>query len=585
MKKIIILSLLAAWGLSFTSCNDDLDLKSDGSITMADVFNDRNRTRGYLNGCYDHTPGVHPDAGSFTDDAQDSDDITSGSIFDHWYNEGINAVNFGSYVLGGARWEACYIGIRRCNVFLANIDASTAYATNEEKVGWKSQAYVLRAFYYLELFKRYGQVPLLITDRDATADYSKDKKATIGEIVNQILSDCDLALSTPVTEHFPWGVQNNQWKMMNRAIAYAIKSQAVTFATSPLFDDGTITKEKALEVTKEALGQCLSHDYSLFTETDGFHNAYGYYFLYNPNDLRAKDKETIYGGTQVAVWSSAGLPTNDGMTKSGCCPTQDLVDCYEMNNGQQPILGYSDADHLKPIINASSGYDEKEPYKNRDPRFYMTVYYNGALRYLDGSNNKVVETYVDGAEGISDKNRKYTRTGYYLHKYNHFKSDKRSNSDGYVRFFRLPELYFNFAELAYQVKGADEKIDLGNGTQLSARDAVNIVRARAGMPELESGMNKSDFEKRYRNERRVEFAMEQIRYFDVRRWKIINETEKFVTGMEITKNGDGSFTYNRFRFKNRPTSDSKFLLFPLDVTEVSKMLTLTGDNWQNPGWD
>lgn len=579
----LLVGLLLAEGSLLTSC-DGLDLQSDGSITMKEVFNDRNRTRGYLDACYDYLPGTLFDAGSYTDDAEDSDDITSGSAFDFWYNGGVNANNFGTYAPGGAPWSRYYQGIRRCNVFIANIDASTGYATDEEKAGWKAQAKVLRALYYLELFKRYGQLPLLLEERPKNYDYSQDKKASVGEIVTQILKDCNEALSVPESDDFPWGVQNNQWNMMTRAMAWAIQSQAVTFAVSPLFDDGTFTQQQAADITKKALGECLNHDYSLFTETDGYHDAYASYFLYNPNDLRAKDKETIFGGNRVAAWQNAGLPTTEGMSKAGPCPTQDLVDAYEMADGTPPVTGYQDADHLKPILNPESTYDDNNPYEGRDPRFYATVYHNGALRKLDGTSDERIETYEGGKQGISDKSKQYTHTGYYLHKYAHFLSNKNSNSDGYVRIFRLPELLFNFAETAVAVYSPDEKIDLGGGLKMSACDAVNRVRQRAGMPDFPTGMSKDEFTKKYRNERRIEYAMEQLRYFDVRRWKILGQTEKFVTGMRITKASDGTLTYTRFRFKDRASYDDKYLLFPLDVTDVSKMMKLTGVNWQNAGW-
>lgn len=581
MKRLILLSMLMSAGLSFSSCNDELDLKSDGSITMDDVFNDRNRTRGYLNACYDYVGSVSLSEASYTSDAHDSQDVIAGSAFDYWYNTGLTAETWQDMI--SSPWSNCYYGIRRCNVFIANIDASTAYASDSEKSGWKAQAKVLRAYYYLQLIKCYGQVPLLIESRSSDYDYSADEKASVGEIVAQILKDCDEALATEESSDFPWGIQNGQWGIMNRAMAYMIKSEAITFAVSPLYDDGTYTTAQAVDITKEALSQCLSHDYSLFTETDGMHNAYAYYFLYNPNDLRAKDKETIYGGTQVAAWSSAGLPTTDGMSVAGPCPTQDLVDAYEMANGQTPITGYYDSDHLNPIVNTASGYSENNPYEGRDPRFYATVYYNGALRYLDG-RTQTVSTYVGGDEGISETSNKSTRTGYYLHKFAHFNSTKLSNSDGYIRMYRLPELYYNFAEAAYQAYGPDEKISMSNGMTMSACDAVNTVRARAGMPGFSSGMSKEQFQTKYRNERRIEFAMERMRYFDVRRWKILSETDKFVTGMRIEKNADGSYTYNRFRFSDRPTSADKYLLYPLDVTEASKMEKLTGQVWQNPGW-
>ena len=106
------------------------------------------------------------------------------------------------------------------------------------------------------------------------------------------------------------------------------------------------------------------------------------------------------------------------MEKAGAGPSQELVDSYEMIDGTQPILGYSDSDHLHPIINKESSYDPKEPYKNRDPRFYASIYYNGSIRYLDNPNGDKVETFVGGNCGISDNvtDIRFTRTGYYMRK-------------------------------------------------------------------------------------------------------------------------------------------------------------------------
>ncbi len=93
-----------------------------------------------------------------------------------------------------------------------------------------------------------------------------------------------------------------------------------------------------------------------------------------------------------------------------------------MANGEPPITGYSDESRTVPIVNAASGYKENDPYTGRDPRFYASVYYNGSIRNLDQPNGKKVETFVSGAEEISDINRKHTRTGYYLRKFNNFRS-------------------------------------------------------------------------------------------------------------------------------------------------------------------
>lgn len=726
-KRYLLIAIIICGALS--SCNDLLDLDPDGRITRDQVFEDRYKTMGYLNSCYGYCPAPYMDRSSFCDEAEDADDNTSGSRYDAWYAGAVTEATYPAYSVDGSPWASLYEGIRKCNVFLENIWSATGYFNNEdERKGWAAQAHTLRALYYLQLIKRYGNVPVLDKPLGTDFDFSKVERTPFSKVVSFILADCDSALKAPATsDGFHWEVYNNQFGIMTRAVAYAIKSQAVTYAASALWADGTYSWADATAINKEALYQCLTHDYKLFDQDPSNHaaqNPYAFYFITSSNDQQSVDKETIYQcGGQMEVWKYAGLPSNPGMVKAGPCPTQDLIDCYEMANGELPVSGYSDANHLKPVINTASGYNPQNPYVGRDPRFYASIYYHGALRKLNEQNitaglkftasadfyavnascpswgnnignltfrlykwknsysestsgvpiaektfmnysdneklklsfNKqaagdyvwelshgtetvgvwkyadaggptesfyngeptegnysseiaytpdftftplvtgnsmtpvqisdaqCVDTSVGGADEISQTNRTHTRTGYYLRKFNNWQSGENNNADGAVRLFRLAELYLNFAESAYQSEGADVPVTLGSDLTMSARDAVNAVRERAGMPDLPAGMSKETFEKRYRNERRVELAFEEHRYFDVRRWKILDQTDRFVTGMRIADEGNG-LTYTRIKFDDRNCSSDKWLLYPINQEEVIKMMGITGNDWQNAGW-
>ena len=587
MKKYKLLLLTSAITGLLAACNEQLDLPTDGRITMDQVFSDYNRTRGYLNSCYGFVPKPYMDRASFTDEAQDADDITPGSRYIVWYGGNVTSTTYGKNSADGSPWGDLYEGIRKCNVFIENIKTAPVYASEGEKNAWTAQAHTLRALYYLQLIKRYGSVPIFDKPLGIGHDFSTDKRAKFSEVVTFILSDCDKALSYPATrEGLPWEIYDNQYGIMTRAVAYAIKSQAVTYAASPLWSDGTYTWAKATEINAEALSQCLANGYRLFDDKPAANiaqNAYALYFFTSSNDQRATDKETIYHvGDKMQVWRYAGMPTNPGMERTGPCPTQDLVDAYEMANGEAPVTGYSDESRTAPVINPKSGYKDNDPYTGRDPRFYASIYYNGSVRNLDQPAGKKVETFVGGAEEISDITRKHTRTGYYLRKFNNFRSGQNNDADGGVRLLRLAELYLNFAESAYQSAGPDAAVKAGSFS-MSARDAVNAVRTRAGMPGFPLGMSKDAFEKKYRNERRIELAFEEHRFFDVRRWKILDQTDRFVTGIRISKNGS-DFVYKRFKFQNRNAFSDKYLMYPIDQSEVDKIIGLSGSDWQNPGW-
>jgi hypothetical protein len=739
--------VLAVCGLAACA---DLDLPSDGRLTLNEMFNEYYRTKNYYKYCYTYIPltgftyGNTPLA-SFCDEAHDASDGVSGAVND-WYNNRTSAFNNPLEFY----WSSLFIGILKCNTFLQCIDdpeIATATIDTDEKNGWIGEVHVLRAFYYLQLIKRYGGVPLLDTPYEVTHDFSQDRRASFEECVDFIIADCDYALAIPesgkASTGFRWNIGDEEKGIFTRAVAYAVKSQAALYAASPLWyaAGSKYTWEKAAEITKEALDQCLAHGFELFNTKpaeDIAQNAYAYYFI-NPSDAsRSVDKETIYESEgRLSVWSLAGTPVTEGAVKAGAGPSQELVDAYEMRaTGKIPVTGYRDANHTDPVIDYSSGYDANNPYAGRDPRFEASIYYNGSARSLftggeiekqifpltyredefPGQHNNVeitpvddntftlkvtggdpffyttnvgelvaegadsilpstgerylafeykaeeatdkvqfffcmfypdgatatdmnivdrasewdsfeynlfpaieqwgfgsdwahyirfdlpevngytltirnlriecmvppppampVETFVDGNCGISNDitETRYTRTGYYMRKFNNYKSNAQLDGDGFMKIFRLGELYLNYAEAAAEAGGRDAE----------ARAAVNKVRARAGMPDLPATLTGSDLISRIRNERRVELAFEEHRFFDVRRWKILNQTDGFVTGMRIIKKDDDTYTYNRIKLQDRGTNSDKYLMFPIIQSEVAKMENYTPDvNWQNPGW-
>lgn len=586
MKKIYWI-LAFSTGLLFSACKNTLELIPDGRLSYEQVFSDGLLTGGYLNRCYSYLPtlGMGYDnntfLGVYSDEAQDAQDVQGGRIANYYQGMMTSANNL---VEGGSNtgiYNDMYTGIRKCNIFIDHIDQATKLFDESNRTKWKGEAYTLRAFYFWQLIKRFGPLPIIRHDLPADFDYSTHKRPAFYECVQAILADCDSALAQP---NLPWRTKLEAERgAMTKSVAVAIKSQAILFAASPLWNGGKNYWAEAATITKASLDALLGKNYALYNPASSAVKAYSNYqrfFLVKPEMLEnpANDKETIYSqkGQVGAVWQQHGLPFIPDVIKAGACPSQELVDSYETLNGQ-PVLDlarpYLDADHLVPNYNtANTQYDKNNPYKNRDPRLLSTIYCNGAFHNL-ANNTLPVWTYDGGNAGISQTDNRFTRTGYYLRKFKDFTSTKTANKDGYWRYFRLAEMYLNYAEAEFYTKGVTA----------NAINAVNVVRKRAGMPDLPAGISAKEFELRLRNERRVEFAFEEQRYFDVRRWKVQDRTEGLVSGMKIIKTAPNAFTYKRVVVSRRPVTDKKYLMWPIPYMEELKYANV-GVDYQNKGW-
>jgi starch-binding outer membrane protein, SusD/RagB family len=576
-KSVIPVMLLLLFGAIANSCNDSLDLMDDGRKSVSDIFTSSYRIEAFLLSCYDQRAVLAKslNTAAYTDESFSANAVNSGNI-QNWYDGQTTATTFATQIQGGSPWTNLYNGIGMCNIFLTrmkNLDLNVVTDVNEvEKKGWMSQAYTLRALYYLGLVQRYGQVPLVVEERSADYDYSKDRRASLEECADAIIADCDSALGAAEgSAYFPWSYSNSSTGIMSRAVAWSIKSQIALLAASPLWNPnqtGKYTWKKAAEITGDALSTFIDNNGNSISDHGGLalytasplstttQNSYSSYMLLKGNDLsRSTDVETIYhiGGQQTAT-SYNGLPVTQFQMTSGVNPTQELVDCYETADGEnvldltEPYIG---GDHTKPNYNSENTvFDRNNPYQNRDPRFYASIYYNGAQRRpgstattTDGIS--IVQTYRGGNCGLTDltvNTQRYTKTGYYLRKFCNHTTSSFTNNDGSIKFFRLTELYLNFAEAANEAYGPQAEAPCGK----TALWAVNQVRARVNMPGFtgEYAADQTKFRLKLRNERRVEFAFEAVHFLDVRRWskptEDLSQTDKTVTGIDIKSMGDNA---------------------------------------------
>ncbi|MDD6668611.1 MAG: RagB/SusD family nutrient uptake outer membrane protein [Candidatus Limisoma sp.] len=581
-KSLLIASCTTAMAVMMASCTN-IDEIDDGRLTDKAVFGNPKKVAGYLNYCYANltSRGMVLEGttmlASYCDEAYDVYDQLNGAP-ERWMAGRVTS--FDNPITNPGGWSNCYEGIRKCNKFLENIDEAETY-DEDERESFRAQAYGLRAYYYLCLIKNYGGVPLILNSigLDIPAD---TKRASFAECARQIISDCEKVLEVSDDNiRLTWfsGTLEDDRYRFSKGMACAIMSEAALYAASPLNNDGTFTWAEAAEVTKRALDLCLEHGYELF-KTAPTNNAalscYDLYFTMRSDVQGVIDKETIMESpNQMSVWSDNGLPSILGQVKAGACPTQELIDSYETIDGKMPILGYADAQHLEPIINPEATlYNEQSPYTNRDPRLESTIYHYNSL--LEPGGKVKIDTRPTGAYAPSESSIRNTRTGYYLRKFFGYKSDRSTNFDGYFKIFRLAELYLNYAEALNEASQGS--------TPQAALDAINAVRERVGMPAIEAGISTDDFRTRVRNERRVELAFEDHRFYDVRRWNILNE-DKAVTGISVIPGKLGRVTYERVLVSDsRVATTDKYLRLPIPGDEINKLKTHTGTDFQNVGW-
>ena len=600
-KKLLYTCIAASFALSLGSCSDVMDVTPDGRLSLEEVFANPDYTAAYFSQAFDNLPHKMMNyywfdnlPSALSDESWSCDDV-----------EGVGAIN--AYKgQGSARenlfetcynenfecqyWERYWKSIRTINVFLQNIPTA-AVNSETDRSRMTAEAHVLRAYYYLQLIKWYGALPIIKVPFPDDVDYSTVKKSSAVDCLKFVVEDCETAM---LCEDLPWRIVNDrEFRRLTRDMAAAIRSQAALYAASPLYNTGGENLwDYAYEKNKDSYQKLKANGYELYTQQhhpEEYLNAYGEYFAQNATGgANPIDRETIWLDIKDnwGMWWVWGLPIQSNY-RAGCVPSQELVDAYDMLETGKPVLDlkqpYLDETHLQPNYTEGSGYNPARPYEGRDPRFYATIIYNGASIYV-GNTKSVVQTYNGGNSELRDNDRRYTRTGYYLNKYRNWQAySGLSGQDGKWKHYRMGEVYLNLAEAAIEAGHIDEGLAL-----------INDIRHRAGFdPSVDvTATTQEEARLLLRHERQVEFAFEEHRFFDTRRWTRNEEdleNEKFCTGMRAKRSGL-KLTYERFIVGSDGSSPSKLSykakwhFLPIPIDDVSSLEDQTGDRWQNYGW-
>lgn len=541
IKNIITgLSLLAI----IVSCSKSQEKEPLERIGEDLVFDNIDKNADYakqfLNGTYLQLPdGYNRVLGNFlevgTDDAVSSED---GSLVEGYRTGLVSGQN-----VPDNQWARNYTGIRRANMFLSKIDIVPA--TPELKIQWKAEARFLRAYFYFELVKRWGGVPLIGDKIFGLNDNVYLKRNTADECYDYILSEIEAVKDLLL----PAAVSDQNIGRANKGAALALKSRILLYRASPLSNpNGDPQRWQAAADAAKDLMQL--GNYSLGTDFIALFNA-----VKNPEIIFMKEQ----GQSQNVETNNGpiGYTVGNGTTS----PTQNLVDAFPMKNGKMPM-------------EAGSAYDAANPYAGRDPRFAATIMFN-TTKWL----NRPVETFNGGLDRPGGS-RIQTKTGYYLRKFmGKFESSgSYSNQNHHVMLFRYAEILLNYAEAVNEV----------NGPVAAVMNAITAIRKRAGINAgtdarygIAAEISKDQMRSLIRNERRVEMAFEEQRFWDIRRWKIAEQVLNTpLKGVNIVKNVDGTFSYTILDIAPAVFDASKNYLFPIPYSEIQ-----TNPNMiQNPGY-
>jgi hypothetical protein len=562
--RIIKQGFVVLFVMLFAACDDYLEYNEMKADAEDLIWSEFTNIRKAVFGIYNYLPSTFEHVGgSFLDCATDNAETSNA-------NSNIQRFNSGAWNMFDNPdnvWSKNYRGIYNANKFIESADTASLsnYKWNQEQYAanmadleaYKGEARFMRAYFYFELLKRYGGVPIVETTSSIDFENSQQlERKRYQEVTDYISAQCDSAM-----KYLPKKKELGSEALGGRiyyGAALALKCRNFLYAASPLNNENGATNAY-YDSCALAASQFLGLGYNI-TGVD-------YQQLFVPDDvLHSQNTEVILDVRNSATLSyeKNNYPVGSRLGKGFTNPSQNLIDAYEMKDG-------SPFDWNNPVHAA-------QPFENRDKRLTATVLCNGA-----SFGSRVIETFKEGVDAGGQRDYYGTKTGYYLKKYLSTGLDlETSPGTKHVWFlFRYAEVLLNYAEAMNEKYGPDQD---PNGYGKTALQALNEVRARAGQPAF-STSSKEECRDKIRNERRVEFAFEDHRFWDVRRWKIGPQTlGATIHGVDIEKivdevSGETSFTYSVMEVEER-VFEEKMYRYPIPANEVLNSNGLE----QNPGW-
>lgn len=571
--------------LIMASCSDFLDVDPRNKISDAAVWSNVDLANAALTDCYTYIEGENENGVpfcSYTDDVYHrtgyaTEVYTMGNVSCDNYNVGYSEAR-------GNTWHFYYKAIKQVNELLDNIGGvpvteGSSDATKKKMI--EGQAYFLRAFFYHQLYSLYGCVPLIYHVQDIDSEW-KETRAPMDEVADSICKDCDRAAEILPTAYS----SSDDFGRATKGAALAVKARTLLYKASPLF--GTPSKERWQAASDANKAVIDLNVYSLPSVNSADEYAALFYNIENPEIIfeklyNTKDPEggalnylfqapmgAFAGGHGWGVWlptyNAANMFENADGTK------------FEMKNVKSYAIKEATVEDGKVVYkDATIDATTDSPYQGREMRFYANFIYDGS-KWGYGDDNRTIGIFEPGEEGVKGGNSSAcntddeywnaTKTGYYMKKFLNpeYNTDQEDEVDTTPWiFFRLAEIYLNYAEC---------QMELGNKEE--ALKYINLVRQRVHLPAATG----ADLRAEYEYERRAELMFEGQRFFDLRRWKKMPEVysgDNLPTAMKIYKMKDGTLLYSHDKtvLQQRNFRDAMYWM-PVPRYELNKCPNLDG---------
>jgi len=555
-RNRILYIILASFAISAASCKDDfLVEKRDLSGVNEDVFKDPALAQGYVDYIYGLflpannavsfivTNSASPNGTYNTAFTQTTEELAGETDFNKVWASISNTNNHANQYFGQAMATSInnntWTRIKQINIFLNEVDKYGLPEDTRNKL--KGQLYFWRGWQYFELVRLYGGVPIVLTPQNpiiSSGENTAVPRSSTSQCIEQICSDLDMAKNLLPGK---WATSAD-WGRITSGAAAALKGRVLLTWASPLFNrnDDVARWQRAYDANTEAVAILKDNAFGLY-EKGTLENGTAWGNMWH-EQVNNPEAVLVYGFNNAAIggtttrnngWEQAVRP-REILGGGSVSPTKEVLDAFPMKDGKKP-----------GDVNSAYIYDFNKFYKNRDPRFYKTFAYNGAIwPYKENATFKLwtytwKKTAAATTYNATTETKGANASGIYLCKATNPLASNLTNSNfsqsgtDYME-MRFAEVVLNLAESAIGISKFQEGLE-----------GIKSIRKRAGVENKDGqyglstvvGIRDSLFAA-VLNERRVEFAYEGKRFWDLRRWLLFDDSFGTVTRLGMKQLND-----------------------------------------------